>query len=167
MILAVSTECLTTENERIENSMSTRDHISLTTKLAAAICELLAIPHEHAKLMSEDQVLSLVQWDHYPIRKADGGEDKHYNIVPKTIMAHREKTSEIDVPQIAKAKRIRANGALHEAALASKAGNYQLAAQILATAPKPKHPGRKISSRPFPKGHRPLRGRNSFERRTG
>lgn len=149
--------------------MSKRDHISLTVKLAAALLMLrdengeLLIPHEHAKLMSADQIISLYQFDHYPIRKDDDGPDEPWNLEPKGIMRHRKKTAEIDVPQMAKADRLQGNATLHAAAMASKRGDYAGAAQILATAPKPKFK-RKIASRGFQQGHRPLRSRG-FERR--
>lgn len=100
-----------------------RAHISLKTKLASALCQMLRfdedtrtfvpiIPYEDAKLLSDDQVLSLFQWDHWPIRKEAGGSDEHHNLRPMLIADHRKKTSEIDQPQIAKTKRIqaRANG---------------------------------------------------------
>lgn len=155
--------------------MSRRDHLSLKTKLAAAICELLAIPHEHAKLMHADQVLSLVHWDHYPIRRDDGLKlgmaieevDHHSNIVPGTIMAHRKKTAEVDIPQIAKAKRTRIAEARHAAVMAAKTGQTEQLADALAKLADPKRaqPKRKIQSRGFSKVHRPLRSRNTFERR--
>lgn len=150
--------------------MSGREHISLKTKLAAAICTLLEIPHEHQQLMSADQVLSLVQWDHYPIRRDDGLKlgmsvtevDHHSNIRPLSIMAHREKTAKIDIPQINKSRRCRENEARRAAVMAAKSGNPdQIAAALEPLAdprrarPKPK---RKIPSRPFPKkGERKMR----------
>lgn len=101
--------------------MSRRAHITLKTKLAAALCQMLrpnaegvlvpVIPYEDAKLMSEEQVLSLFHFDHYPIRKENGGPDSHWNLTPRPIPEHREKTGNIDVPQIAKSKRIRARHA--------------------------------------------------------
>lgn len=82
-----------------------RSHISLKTKLAAAICQLF-LTHEEAEALSEDQVLSLVQWDHFPIPHAHDGPDTHYNLMAVLIPAHREKTAKVDIPQIAKTKRI-------------------------------------------------------------
>lgn len=72
-----------------------------------------------------------------------------------------------DTGERARTKDIRTSEAIHAAALASKAGDYRGAAQILATAPKPSRlkPRKKIQSRGFTKGHRPLRSRNTFERR--
>lgn len=140
--------------------MGKRDHISLETLLASAICQLLAIPHDHAKLMSAAQVISLIHRDHYPIRRDDGLKlgmtiaevDHHSNITLRPIMAHREKTAKIDIPQINKSKRLRA---------AQEALN-----RYMSTGEKPPIPTRKkIPSRPFAKGHRALRSRSSFERR--
>lgn len=138
-----------------------RDHIPIKTLLASAICELLSIPHDHAKLMTADQVISLINRDHYPVRRDDGLKlgmsveevDHHSNIALRPIMAHREKTAKIDQPQIAKGNRLRkARAALDH---------------FLATGEKPERPKfkRKIPSRPFSKQHRPLRSRSSFERR--
>lgn len=96
--------------------MTSRDYIRLKTKLAAALCCMLEddgngqfvpiIPHDDAKRMTEDQVLSLFQWDHYPIRKADGGSDAHHNLTPRLIVPHRQKTATVDVPQLAKTRRL-------------------------------------------------------------
>lgn len=82
-----------------------RKHISFKTKLAAALSALF-FTHDEAKALSEDQVLSLVVWDHDPVPHAHGGEDAHYNLTPRLIFDHRQKTAKIDVPQIAKTKRI-------------------------------------------------------------
>jgi len=136
--------------------MSAREHIPLKTLLASAICALLEIPHEHAKLMTADQVISLVQRDHYPIRRSDGlalgmtvaEVDHHSNIVLRSIMAHRHKTATVDIPQIAKSKRIRRRQAEHR---------EKMQLGLVRTIALRK---RKIPSRPFPKGHRPLRSRS-------
>lgn len=144
--------------------MSTRAPISDRTKLAAALCLLFDIPGEDQKRMHEDHVLSLVQWDHWPIRKADGGSDEFSNLRPLLIGAHREKTATVDVPAIAKGKRIQHAEAIHDATMASKAGDYQGAAVILSSVKRQQRKSRSIPSRPFPKGHRPLRSRG-FERR--
>ncbi len=92
--------------------MTARDYIPLKILLAASLCQLTdaegnpLIPYDHAKLMTPDQVLSLFQRDHYPIRKIDGGPDIHWNIVFRFIPAHRLKTAKIDQPQIAKTDRL-------------------------------------------------------------
>lgn len=141
-----------------------RDHVTLETKLASALLALGHVPFSHATMMTAKQIISLYNFDHN-IPHAEGGSDEFWNLTPLGIMAHRKKTCEQDVPRIAKNKRIASNTAIHEAAMASKRGDYVAAAQILASAPKPPRTKKKIPSRPFPKGHRPLRSRNTFERR--
>lgn len=89
--------------------MSGRGYISLKDKLAAALRELFHIPYEHAKAMSVDQVLSLVQWQHIHYHAQNKDEpwvDEHWNIEPLLIKAHREVTATKDITQIAKTKRI-------------------------------------------------------------
>lgn len=112
-----------------------RAHISLKTKLAAALLTMLrpnesgklvrVISHEEAKRMTADQILARFDWDHYPIRKADGGPDEPWNLEPRPTAEHSKKTREIDQPQLAKQRRIRGE---------TRQG-----------------PKRKIPSRPFPK----------------
>lgn len=93
-----------------------RKSVSLRTKLAAALLTIVrpndrgqlepVIPHDHAKLMSDDQIISLFQWDHYPIPHAHDGPDEAWNLRPLLIAEHREITANVDVPRIAKAKRL-------------------------------------------------------------
>lgn len=121
-----------------------RGHISFKTKLAAALSKLF-FTHEEAKELSEDQILSLVQWDHFPIPHAApyNGPDVHWNLEPSLIPQHREKTAKIDIPRIAKGKRV------SEAEIAFR--NRMLAktqpevAQVV-----PPRPKRTIQSRKFP-----------------
>lgn len=119
--------------------MSKRAHLSLETKLASALLALGHFPYSHAKLMTAAQIISLYHFDHYPIRKADGGPDEPWNLQPLGIIEHRRKTGDIDKPQLAKSARLRGE---------------------TCTAP-----GKPIRSRPFSKQQRPLRSRNTFERR--
>jgi hypothetical protein len=142
-----------------------RDHISDTEKLAAALVALGLIPRDDAKAMGRTNLLSCIVWDHN-IRHADGGTDDFWNLTPMLIPAHRKKTTEKDVPEMARDRDIKTSEAIHKARLASKAGDYKGAAQILASAPKKGRlkPKQKIASRGFDKGHRPLRSRG-FERR--
>jgi hypothetical protein len=78
-----------------------RNRIPLPVQLAAALCQLVdakgerLIPHEHAKLMTPDQVISLFQRDHYPIPKASpfNGPDEHWNIEFRLIAGHAHKTN--------------------------------------------------------------------------
>lgn len=92
-----------------------RGYISFKTKLVAALCQMrhevdgkweLILTHDEAKALSEDQILSIFHWDHDPIPHAEGGEDTHYNLTPKLIPGHKKKTATVDVPGIAKRKRV-------------------------------------------------------------
>jgi len=85
-----------------------RKSIPLKTKLAALLAIHLGIPYPHRKLMTEDQVLSLVEWDHHPIlwETLHPDRDLFWNIVPRGIRAHREKTKH-DAKIVAKGRRIR------------------------------------------------------------
>ena len=96
--------------------MIKRAHIPFKTKLAATLCQMKvvneegkfvdAIPFEEARQMSVEQILSLFHFDHYPVRKAEGGPDEPWNLTPRFIPAHRQKTAKKDQPEIAKNKRI-------------------------------------------------------------
>lgn len=83
----------------------TRKHISLKTKLAAVICQLF-LTHDEAVALSEEQALQLVNWDHYPVPHAEGGPDTHFNLMAVLVPGHKEKTAKIDIPGIAKRKRV-------------------------------------------------------------
>jgi hypothetical protein len=56
--------------------------------------------------MTEDQVLSIFHFDHYPTAKYQGGEDVHHNLVPRPIIEHRTKSARIDKPAFNKALRL-------------------------------------------------------------
>lgn len=87
-----------------------RNHLPLTTKLASCLAELQylrgdPIPFKQLQDMTAGQLCSLYQWDHSIYAAWNGGE--HYtNITPRLTQAHREKTHKIDIPTIAKVKRI-------------------------------------------------------------
>jgi len=97
--------------------MSKRAYIPLKTRLCAALLTIMrpdengtlvrVISHEEAKGMTEAQILARFDFDHWPIRKADGGPDAPWNLEPRPTDEHDAKTRTIDVPQIAKQKRIR------------------------------------------------------------
>jgi hypothetical protein len=78
--------------------------------LAAALRELFQIPYEHAKLMTDEQLLSLFEWNHihhHALNKDEDWVDEHWNLEPLTIRGHRARTAKTDIPQIAKTKRIK------------------------------------------------------------
>lgn len=89
----------------------TRRDPNMTEKLAAtliALCRALGqpIPREHLQSMTADQICSLFQFDHYPVRYVDGGTTHPDNLEPMWISGHRLKTRTVDVPQIRKADRL-------------------------------------------------------------
>ena len=98
----------------------------------------LIIPLAQAKMMTADQIIALFHFDHYPIPHSQGGPDEPWNLDPMLATLHREKTAKVDVPQIAKTKRITRE---HE----------EFQRRMLA--PKDERPVRKSkwASRPFPK----------------
>ena len=128
---------------------------SLKIKLAAALLQMkrcertlagerwtLIIPHEEAKTMTADEIIARFQFDHYPIYHTDGGPDEPWNLTPTPTPEHREKTAKIDIPQIAKTKRLTRE---HE----------EFRARMLT--PRDERPARtsRLQSRPFPRRNKP------------
>jgi len=132
----------------------TRKHVNLKTKLAAAIGALF-LTYDERKELSEDQVLSLVHFDHDPIPHAEGGTGDHFNLVPLLIGGHRVKTATVDVPGIAKRKRVSEAEQQFRARMLAKSDPEEgLASAIRAI---------EGASR-FPQG-RKLQSRNTFQKR--
>ena len=87
-----------------------RPHISVSTKLASCLLELLhlrgqGIPFHKAQKMSTKEILALVEWDH-AVYHAIGGGVHPTNLTPRLVADHREKTRKTDIPAIAKIKRM-------------------------------------------------------------
>lgn len=109
-----------------------RKHIGLKTKLAAALLTILredesgklvpVISHDDAKKMTADQILSVFHFDHWPVAKHMDGEDVHWNLVPRPIIEHREKTATHDTPIAAKVKRVTADQEEFRAKMLAKVG---------------------------------------------
>ncbi|MCD9817620.1 hypothetical protein [Bradyrhizobium japonicum] len=103
-----------------------RQPIRLRVKCAAALLALTddkgepLIPWEHAKEMTSDQIISLFQFDHYPIRAEAGGPALPWNLVPRLIRAHRRKTAKIDLPEIAHIRAVTKSEAEFRARLLAK-----------------------------------------------
>lgn len=89
----------------------------LEERLAAALAQLWGIPYETRKTMTAQQIIGMGQCDH-GIHHAIGGPNVHWNYTWLLTPEHREKTSKVDVPQIAKTKRIIKKQAAHEARIA-------------------------------------------------
>jgi len=119
--------------------VSKRDHIPLKTRLAAALCQMLrpdntgrlvpVIDHESSKAMTEDQVLSIFHFDHYPIPKHRDGPDAHWNLTPRPILEHRHKTATVDTPASAKDARIEAAQAEFRRKMLAKVGQEGAASE--------------------------------------
>lgn len=145
--------------------MANRKHIPRAVELAAALLQLVdgdgkrLIPHEHAKLMTADQIISLFARDHYPVRVADGGPDEPWNITWRLRHEHKVKTAMVDLPHLGKQRRIRAREKAHQIAMNSILGD------LCDDCPPTGYPTdktrclpcplrKKIQSRPFPKGRK-------------
>jgi len=137
-----------------------RAHVSLKTKLCSALCQLVRydeanaeyvkiIPYELSKRLTEDEILRRFDFHHFPIPKAHGGKDVHWNLQPEEKAAHKEITAKIDVPRIAKGKRIERRQAEHDAIKVAKLTGAGVVRRR-------KH---SIPSRPFPQGKRPMQSR--------
>jgi hypothetical protein len=133
-----------------------RAHIPLQTKLASALLALGDIPFEDAKLMSAGMICSLYHFDHHPIPKAEDGPDEPWNLSPRLITQHREKTARVDVPGIAKRKRVARKHEIHQAKVQAKLTGDAVR--------EPRRRSRKLQSRGFQKIHRPLRSRKLARR---
>ena len=91
-----------------------RKRIPDRTKLAALTVLHYGIPYDHAKLMTEVQVNSLVVWDHNILHETGHPDrDKFWNLTPMSIAAHRNKTKQ-DAKIIAKGRRLRKKLSLKE-----------------------------------------------------
>jgi hypothetical protein len=133
-----------------------RAHIPMIEKAAALGAVVLGLPYDHRVLMSAEQVMSLLHFDHDPIPHAEDGPGLHFNLTPLPIMAHRIKTATIDLPGIAKRKRVAAKHGQHQA---------KIEAKLTGDVPsEPRRRSRKLQSRGFQKIHRPMRSRNTLRR---
>lgn len=116
----------------------------LMERLAAALAQLWEIPHEHQKLMTAEQVISLGECDHN-IHHAIGGPHRHWNYYWRQILNHREKTHTIDRPQIRKTDRISESQAEFQRKMLAKTGQDEPERKV------EKKPKAKIQSRGFQK----------------
>ena len=141
----------------------TRRRISDRTLLASCLARLFEVPHAHQQAMHEDQMISLAERDHFPIPVAEGGSDHFSNVWARMIGEHREKTRKVDVPGIAKRKRLARAETEHAAHFVGKVRlTSEPAAAYDPTLPRRK---RSIPTRGFAKAHRPIRSRNNLRRR--
>jgi hypothetical protein len=90
----------------------TRTPPTLRQKLCAAYLRILAlegrgIPFTTAAQMTEKDIEALFEVDHYPVLACNGGTNHPSNLVPRSKVAHGEKTKR-DRKIIAKGKRLSA-----------------------------------------------------------
>lgn len=140
----------------------------LKEQLAAALRDMMvmnqdgdwerAIPWEHARNMTAEQVLSLFQRDHYPIRHEMGGPNVHWNCQWLFKGRHRDKTAKKDQPEIAKSKRIREAEQTRKK-ISAAAALLRRDGTPVALKQKPKA---KIKSRGFSKVQRKMQGKSSW-----
>lgn len=163
-----------------------RKAIPVTVKLAVVIRQN-SCSTDGRGFTVEEALLGGIEFDHDPALinrdyDTDAGDFIPPQLRPDLIFAkrkgqHQEKTTGrkegaeqtvttrgSDVGEATRVEKITTSEAIHQAAMASKAGDYPGAAQILAAAPKPPVPAKKIRSAGFQKAHRPLRSGNSFQR---
>lgn len=82
------------------------------------------IDPEHAKSMSVGEILSHVEFDHDKF-VAWGGSNHPSNLTPRPVLEHRVKTSTVDIPKIAKAKRISAKEEAFRRRMLAKVGKAE------------------------------------------
>jgi hypothetical protein len=133
--------------------MTDRAYIPFPARLAATLACLMR--QEERDRLRRDKapaatVIGRFAFDHLDFH-ALGGSDSWWNLDPKLIPVHQEKTAKIDIPAIAKVKRLRKKEAAHQAKLAGE--------------PALERATRKLPSRSFDKGHRPLRSGNNLRRK--
>lgn len=164
-----------------------RKSIPLAIKLAVIVrqkaCDDHGVPFTDADVGS-------VEFDHDPAlanRPYDTGagdfippQHDPVHIVARRKAAHLQKTTgrkegaertvttrDSDVGERARARNIRDSERLHHAALAAKVGNHSRAALLRSQVERPSRLStqkRKLQSRGFSKGKRPMRSRNNLRR---
>lgn len=106
------------------------------------------VDRERAKGMEASQIIrefeSQVEFDH-GIHAAIGGTNHPTNLTPRPPPEHREKTNTVDIPQIAKTKRVAKKHAAHESAMEQKISVAESVAK-----PHTERRRRKWNSAPLP-----------------
>lgn len=127
----------------------TRKPLTLTEKLASALLSMTdgngtpLVDREKAKHMSAGEIVSMFEFDH-GVHVAIGGSNHPTNVTPRITAEHRGKTAAVDIPQIAKTKRI-------------KRANDEFVNRLLRKtgADVPQRSNGSMPSRPFPKKQNP------------
>lgn len=119
-------------------------------KCASCILEIMRLrgaplARRRAKRMTVDDITGLFHFDHDAGFACHGADNHPTSITPRPVREHIEKTAKIDIPAIAKCRRISAEAEAFQSRLLAKAG--QLAEVEVARRRK-----RIIPSRPLPCG---------------
>lgn len=114
--------------------MSSRRAIPLKVKLASALLQTLrddgtgklvpVISYEESKGMTAAEIISRFHFDH-GVFSAHGGPEEPWNITPRPIAEHRAKTAKVDIPRIAKVKRLSKKESEFRSRLLAKDGGEQ------------------------------------------
>jgi hypothetical protein len=96
-------------------------------KLGSALLELqrlrgASIDRERAKAMTAEAINALFHFDHDAGYAAHGTDNHPTRITPRLIAEHREKTAKVDLPAIAKCRRLSAEHLEHRRKLLAKGG---------------------------------------------
>jgi hypothetical protein len=127
--------------------VSDRAYIPLKKRLASALLTIRVeengklvpfIDYETAKKLTADQIISLFQFDHWPIAKWMEGADEPWNLVPRPIMEHRVKTAKYDTPNSAKAGRVTEANEEFRRKMLAKVGIGESDGESPSKSPKPK-----------------------------
>lgn len=100
----------------------TRTAPTLREKLAAALLQLNPGLREWAKTQTADAIIRLFDCDHYPIPVAHDGTNHPTNLEMRIREDHHVKTRTVDVPRIAKGKRLTDAHVAFQAKILAKLG---------------------------------------------
>ena len=103
----------------------TRKAPTLREKLAAALLQLNPDIREWAKTQTPEAIISTFHCDHYPVPHAEGGTNHPTNLEMRLIPDHHEKTRKVDVPAIARSKRLTKAHEAFQARILAKTGQGQ------------------------------------------
>lgn len=130
-----------------------RDYIPSTTKIASALLAAVhevdgklvpIIPREIAANLTAGEIISMIDWGHI-VPHAIGGSDHPANLEPILRSEHKAQTAKIDIPQIAKTKRIERDQQAFRSRLLAKSGLADTVAN-----PEASRKSKSLRSRPLP-----------------
>lgn len=143
-----------------------RKNPTIRQKCAALAAAFVGLPHEQAKTMTSDEIIGLVDYDHYPvafsIARDIGWTPDEYNhpsnIVPRKPADHAVKTNTIDKPEIAKSKRVTDEHEAFHRRILAKTG-HDSACDVEKSPRKPRSQLRSRGFQNAPEGHKWFKGR--------